>query len=289
MSRAVTFVKSLWSHPANRGGRVRALARAAVWQAYKRLTGRHYDLRLANGLRLRCYPDSTAASSVIYFGGRQDYAEHAFLDRYLRPGDRVLDIGANVGTYTLALAGRVGPAGHVDAFEPCGRTLDRLRENVALNGLTNVTVHAFALGDVNGKVRFTTGLDVTNHIAAGGDEAGSAEVDCRRLDDVTAGPYSFAKMDVEGAEPLVFAGAPRLLASGDPPVWQLEFRGSERETLASPQEFAGWLHDRGYDLAVYDPEAGRLVWDEPAWRDAYNVFAVARARRGEVEARLKGD
>jgi predicted methyltransferase len=80
---------------------------------------------------LLCYPRSNSASNVIYFTPYYDYDEMHFLQRYLRPGDVVIDAGANIGTYTLLAATCVGPTGQVIAFEPAPVAFARLRENVA--------------------------------------------------------------------------------------------------------------------------------------------------------------
>ena len=69
-------------------------------------------------MTLRCYPDSPSASAMIYCHDSPDFHEMNFIRRYLRAGDTFLDIGANIGVYSLLAASRVGPSGRVVAFEP---------------------------------------------------------------------------------------------------------------------------------------------------------------------------
>ena len=112
----------------------------------KRLTGRSRDIRVFGDLRLRCYPDSCGAGIMIYTNGWYDYDDMHFVHRYLRPGDAVIDVGANIGVYTLLAASVVGDQGKVVAFEPGRQSFARLQENVQLNGLHQVETRRAAVG-----------------------------------------------------------------------------------------------------------------------------------------------
>src|SRR4051794_16154979 len=93
----------VWNHPSNRGLRLKYLARFIRWSIHKRLTDRPIDVPFIDGLRFRCHHDSAAASAVMYFR-MPEYADALFVLRLLRPGDHFLDVGANVGLYTLLAA-----------------------------------------------------------------------------------------------------------------------------------------------------------------------------------------
>jgi FkbM family methyltransferase len=82
---------------------------------------------------------------------RQDYLRGL---RALCEGDRVVDIGANIGAFTVLAASKVGPSGRVFAFEPDPTTCERLRENVRLNRLENVVVENCAVGAAAGEATF---------------------------------------------------------------------------------------------------------------------------------------
>jgi FkbM family methyltransferase len=293
LGRRVALGRSIASrvvhHPANRHRPRRALARAMWWQARKRVWPRPVDVDF-EGFTLRCHPDSQSASNVWYFTPRFDPVEMTFLDRYLRPGDHVLDIGANIGTYTLFAAARVAPGGRITAFEPEPRNAGRLRENVAINHLEGrVDVHAVAVADRPGTVAFLADRDVSNGLAASDDPRGETiEVPAVRLDDVVeAHPgLAVAKLDVEGAEGLALDGARNLLAAGRPAVWiteviatQLRWFGTTTDDLV--EQFAA----HGYEPCSIDPVDGGLRWRAPVVKG--NVFFVARSAAAEVEARLQ--
>jgi FkbM family methyltransferase len=196
MSAVIQRLRYIWQHPANRDRRLASIARAVRWQVHKRLIGGSWEVQVPGGARIRCYPDSQSATLLLYCNGLYDYREMRFVRDYLRPGDRFLDIGANVGIYTLLGTLAVGPTGSVDAFEPVPATLQRLRENLRLNAVQNVHVHEAAVGAEAGMVLFEIGNDAMNHLAGetGTSESGASEtartleVNCVVLDDYLSDP-----------------------------------------------------------------------------------------------------
>ena len=285
---ALQLAKFIWTHPANRAHRIRSVARAVAWQLYKRATGRPWDLHPRGAYVLRCYPDSPAASMVLYAGGLPDYDEMLFMQHYLRPGDAFIDCGANIGTYTLYAASLVGTSGAVESFEPVPKAMCRLLENVALNGFGHVRMHEAVVGAENATVQFLFTRDCENRIQTANDGS-SPTLDrrCVRLDEeLPPKAYAMGKMDLEGAEPLAMQGAQRLLADANPPVWLLEYTDSMHAYGQRRHQFAKWLGQRGYDLALYDSAKRRLSFPPEPWNESCNLLAVSRLRRAEVEARL---
>src|SRR5262249_17858089 len=131
--------------------------------------------------------------------------------RYLRSGDVVVDVGANVGLYTLTGAVGVGPKGKVYAIEPNPRIAGYLAGNVELNGCNQVTIFNLAVGESDGTLALTdTGQDDQNRIVDG---ARGAPVRVVRLDSLPIRDAEIAllKVDVEGYEKFVLDGASGLL------------------------------------------------------------------------------
>ncbi|HEU4868343.1 MAG TPA: hypothetical protein VFV09_11510, partial [Actinomycetota bacterium] len=108
-------LRQIWTHPENRNRRARALAGYFGWQAWERTVRRPVTVKLTGGIKVRCHPHSPIASAVIYYG-LADPAEMRFVLGYLQPGDTFVDVGANVGVYSL-LAASV-PDVRVLALEP---------------------------------------------------------------------------------------------------------------------------------------------------------------------------
>lgn len=211
---------------------------------------------------------------------------------YLRRGDGFVDIGANIGTYTIYAASLIGRNGTVESFEPDKVSASRLRENIALNKLTFVRVHEVAVGDVKGFIRLTSEKDTKNHIVLGAAESSDnlRTVSCIRLDDeLTRGQYAMGKMDVEGAELLALQGAERMLAEANPPVWLLEVNGLLRRYGFSEVELRDWLNTHDYDLVSYEPDTRELCWSNEPWKKRPNLLALARSAKNKVLERIKSD
>lgn len=246
----------VWTHPENRRRRCRAMAVLLIWQAWERVVGAPWTIRFVGGLRLRVYPHSPGATLVLYSGFAES-RDMRFVLSFLRPGDTFIDVGANVGVYTL-IASSV-PDVDVHAFEPSPEAAERLAENIRINALDGrVTVHRAAVGAHDGRTFLTQDSGPMNRIT-GPATRGACAVQLVRLDTVLRDrPRSVAalKVDVEGYERDVLAGAAALLAE-DRPALIIEGDFSRVEDLLLP------LGYRSYD---YDPPA--------------NAVTVSRSRRG---------
>jgi FkbM family methyltransferase len=165
-----------------------------------------------DGLRLRI-PGSLAIRASVLAG---NVRMRAIVDRFVRPGDTVIDVGANIGAIAAYAAARVGSAGRVIALEPARDNLAVLRENVALNHLSNVTIVEAAAGRRHETRHFYQRGDVSavNSLypdSCYGAVTAVSKVEVLPLDDLVDGPAALVKIDVEGAELDVIAGMPQLL------------------------------------------------------------------------------
>jgi FkbM family methyltransferase len=130
-------------------------------------------------------------------------------------GSLCLDIGAHIGVSAITIAA-LRPDVRVVAFEPMPLAQTRLRQNLAANAITNVDVVEAAVADFAGTVSFNDNGPWS--VATFGTVACKAV----RLDDLDLGTPAFIKIDVEGFEPNVLAGARRLIAEAQP-LMLLEF------------------------------------------------------------------
>lgn len=183
------------------------------------------------------YRNDTAVGAVLDRHGEFGEAAHTLLLPLIAEGDTVLDVGANIGTSTVAFAHRVGPHGKVFAFEPQQAVYNVLCANLALNGLRNVTPYPYAVGRQSG----TAFLPVVDYAVSGnygavalaGQETPEA-VGIVPLDQLSFPRCALLKVDVEGAENDVVQGA-RGLIERDRPLVYVEFNDtpSNREMLAT--------------------------------------------------------
>jgi FkbM family methyltransferase len=226
---------------------VRALLTFVAWQLWKRTTRRAITATYWRGLKVRVHPDSKSAGLALYTG-LPEYDEMLFAERFLKPGDVVIDVGANIGLYSLLAASKTG-SGRVVALEPHPVAAGRLRENVALNKIQNVQVHAEAAGAEAGSAQLTANLDTVNHIVSGSAATGTISVPVRTLDSLVdpGERVALVKLDAEGFESAVLAGAGRLLNEQAVTAWIVEVRGhggrygSDDQTVMERFERFGYL------------------------------------------------
>jgi FkbM family methyltransferase len=268
---AKAVIRFVWEHPANAGQRPRALLRVAGYQVRARVLRRRAIAKLGEHSRLWVDLHRTAASKVIY-ANPPDLPEMQVWRQVLRGGDLFLDVGANVGTYTI-WAAECGA--EVIALEPAADTYRLLRENVALNGYQVTTIQA-AAGAECGTARFTAGLDAVNRL----DPAGPVETRLVTIDSLIGGRYvAGMKVDVEGSEIDVLQGCVQALAERRIGLIQLEWNAVPHRVLgADRRPVADLLARHGYRLfrpdphgclvPVADPGFGADVFARPAGRDA---------------------
>jgi len=156
--------------------------------------------------------------STIIKDGAYEWAETALLPNFVKRGSVAIDVGANIGYYSLLLSRLVGPKGHVYAFEPLPANFDRLKVNIEIN-VDNVTAYNMALGDAPkvSKYRFnpSTNIDIPNlggwSMVGTESDDGNIVVESMTLDDFVRQRaiqnIQFLKIDVEGFELQVLKGA----------------------------------------------------------------------------------
>ena len=187
---------------------------------------------------------------LYYFGVWEPRMARA-LSRRLRPGDVCLDIGANIGWYTLLMSRLVGEGGAVHAFEPDPAAYARLADHVALNRATNVVVNHGALGREEGEVTFyaTPESIYSSMYDLGFRGSRRISVPCQTVDSYVAHRgierLDFIKCDVEGAELEVLQGAESTLRRLRPTM-QLEVNpATARAAGGSTQSILEWLSALG--------------------------------------------
>jgi FkbM family methyltransferase len=138
----------------------------------------------------------------------------------VKPGDCVIDVGANIGAYTKFLSDWVGPNGSVHSFEPIPETFSYLRNNVRKFGMGNVFAHNAAVSSQSGTVAMH--VPNGNFYRAMITPSGDHTVQLVRLDDQSyAWRVAFIKCDAERHEAEVIEGALGIIAR-DHPIWLIE-------------------------------------------------------------------
>jgi FkbM family methyltransferase len=278
MTSIIRRARVLLNDPDFRVHPVRALTRRIRWQCHWFL----YPARpvvVANwhsGLSIEL-PNSAAAAQVFY---RQysSLANVQALMQFISAGMTVLDVGAHAGEYTLIAALLAGASGRVHAIEPQPVLVEQIRRNVARNALTNVDVHAIALGDYNGTANFSAdALSLGGWVSA---SSGTSTVRCTTLDqfetDHRLQNVSFIKLDAAGNEAAVLAGGSRFLAAHRPTILaKLYSPGVTRMRFGHDisAKTLRVLEDMGYQLKVLLEGQSDLSGTGVSSADVQSLFA----------------
>lgn len=226
------------NHPLNRNRKLNALYRWVAWQVRSRSARDDVAVPFANGLTVYGRSGMTGAASTAYVG-LNEFDDMALVVHALRPGDLFLDVGANLGLYSLLAAGAAGA--HVIAYEPMPATSALLKSNVHRNGLDGlVSVVTEAVGREQGSVELTsTGNDVTSRVATDREDADQRSLMTTLDASVGSRTPTFLKVDVEGFEGAVLEGAANILAHPT-----LQFALIEVNTNAERYGYSGqWIVD----------------------------------------------
>jgi FkbM family methyltransferase len=270
-------------HPLNRDRPLTALVNYARWQIGSRLVPGQVVVPFVTPTRLLVTPGMTGATQNIYCG-LQEFEEMALLLHTLRPGDLFVDVGANIGSYTILAAGAAGA--DCIAFEPVRQTFDHLQANVRINDLqSRVRAHNIGIAASRGTLVFTSSLDTVNHVLSSGETCEQQErIPVQSLDDALSGsePPTFIKIDVEGFETEVIRGARTTLKSRSLLVIVVELNGSGQKYGYDEMQLHESLRDSGFQSVRYDPFARALTSDaSPPRFDGNRIYCRDPDRLGE--------
>ena len=220
--------------------------------------------------------------------------------RILQPGMGVLDIGANIGFFTMLSAALVGPGGHVLAIEPNGRNVRLLEASRRVNGFSQVTVAQLAAGAETGVLSLHRSHSNGTASQPGADIAallGAETVGCVRPDALVTAErrIDLIKVDVEGAEYLALSGCSAIIRR-DRPALISEFSPGLMPGISgiSGPAYLAWLVGQGYALSLVMPDGGLQPEDAEGVMAAYvqrntdHVDILALAQAGAADDRELG-
>lgn len=245
-------------------------------------TGPLRRVRAKRGEFLVLAGDSVGIGALLAYYGEFCDREIELICTLVRPGDVVVEVGANIGTHTVPIARRLGPRGRLVAFEAQPVVAELLEANLALNDIGWVEVLLAAAGSAAGAIPMPV-VDYRQVRNAGGVTLVGARsdgvVEMRRVDDLDLTP-ALIKIDVEGMELDVLRGAASTIAAGRPLIYVENNPTPAEDSIAVIE----WLRERGYDLywdvrSLHDPDNFRGQ-TQPFFIDGYssNILAVPNGR-----------
>lgn len=241
------------NHPLNRDHKLGSLIRFAKWQLGSRLVPGEIVYDWVNGSRFLVKLGETGLTGNIYTG-LHEFPDMAFLLHALREEDLFVDVGANVGSYTILGCSAVGARGI--AYEPVPSTFNRLVENMRLNHLDGkVRCMNKGVGIGQGSIAFTSENDTTNHALASDEHAyNTINVEMTSLDvDLRGESPTLLKIDVEGYETPVLEGAHEVLGNKGLHSVILELNGSGSHYGYDESRILDLMFDHGFKIFSYDP------------------------------------
>lgn len=279
ISKVVGALRAAANHPVNRHRKLKAVLEYGFVQVATRLVPGEICVEFPNHTRLLVSPQMKGAAHYIT-PRLCEFEDMSFVMHFLRAGELFVDVGANIGAFTVMAAGVAGA--RVLAFEASPDTFEMLARNIRLNGFDDrvKAVHA-AAGRSEGTTQFSIGLGTENYVTNGAAAGNSVTVKMTTLDKELAGnPPDLLKVDVEGFETEVFAGATSTLRNP-----KLKAIIVERDNLGARYGFDEEpLHREirqcGFTGCNYDPFKRRLF---EVGEDVRNIIYVRNAATaGEI-------
>jgi FkbM family methyltransferase len=283
--KLLQILKFIVSHPLNRGNRIKSIFRFVCWQLGTRLWKDAIAINFVNNTRLLVTRGMTGATGNVYTG-LHEFEDMAFLLHLLRENDGFVDVGANVGSYTVLAGGAIGA--QCISIEPIPDTFCHLVDNINLNGMgATVSALNIGVGEKNGVIRFTSGLDTVNHVATDLDlgTGETIEVPIKKLDDVLeVFEPLLIKIDVEGFETNVIAGADKVLSRKSLLGVIMELNGSGNRYGFDEEKLHEVMLDFGFKPFTYAPFKRELVHLDGRNENSGNTLYIRNIE--EVVSRL---
>lgn len=247
------------NHPLNQKSKIKTLLRLLWWKVNQLTFQLPALVELVPGRKIICYPDSSSGGLIIY-KRLFDYEEMTYLLEHLKKESIFIDIGANIGDYSL-IASSIITKRTIHTFEPFQSVLMRLKENIVLNNIDNIAVHEEVVSDKDGYEYFDFESESeVNHITYTKTKA-SSRLKCIKLDTFAKSEklefIDFLKIDVEGAEMKVLKGARHLLKEQKIKTMLLELNKNNQVFGTNNLEIINYLRRLGYKM--YQIKKGKLT------------------------------
>jgi len=216
----------------------------------------------------------TIDSSMLFMKGVYEPLITELFKKEIKKGDVVLDIGANIGYYTLIFAKFIGEEGKVFAFEPEPSNFALLKKNIKTNGYQNVTLEEKVISNKNGKIKLYISEESNGLHRIYGLEDGwkSIEVESIRLDDYFKGyngKIDWIKIDIEGGEWAAFQGMSLLLEKNKNLKIVTEFSPCFlKEFGINPEEYLRLLQKYGFTIYNLNEENKKI--------EVYNITELLK-------------
>ena len=251
-------ISNILNHPFNRQHKLKAFQRFIKWQLASKILNYPVIVPFTDKTWLIIKKGMTGATGN-YYCGLHDFEDMVFLMHFLRKEDLFIDVGANIGSYTILSSGHVGA--NTISVEPVPSTFKNLMNNIAINHiLPKVKPLNIALGHEKTELLITSTYDTINNIKYK-EEEGTVKVTVDTLDNIIEPDHSniLLKIDVEGFEAAVLKGSNKLLSNPAVKAIIMELNGLGEQYGFDEKEMHHFLLQQGFNTYSYSPYERKLT------------------------------
>jgi len=248
-----SIIKFIINHPLTKENKFSALIRFARWQIAARLLAKKIIIPWVQDACFIAKIGETGLTGNLYTGF-MEYDDMLFLLHALNNDDTFVDVGANVGAFTI-LASKVVKAKSI-SFEPLPETFDRLIDQIQINRLNeSVSLRNKGVGENSGTLYFTNNKNDMNKVSIAGNVDYTTEIPMTTLDNELDNTTNyFLKIDVEGFEYHVIMGGLKILSSQNIIAIIIELNGSGEEFGYSNQDIHNRIISLNFKPVSYNPQ-----------------------------------
>lgn len=287
--RYLIFLISVLNHPTNKNHQLKTMMRIIWWKINTMFFHLPCFIELAPGIKCICYPHNSHYSTLVVYNTFPEYGEMMFVKNILRSDDVFIDIGANIGAFSLLAASKI-TNGKIYAFEPSPHILPILKQNIALNNkFDRIEIEKVAASDKEGNINFDISETPDyNHIVS------SNEVKRKSINILTKtidfflkrkniSHVKLIKIDVEGAEMIVLKGMQKSLQQRKVDALIIEVNKLSFARFGfSVKDMRGYLEDFGYNLYMFN-NTYELVKFEEQKNKGWNLIALNKYKEKYIK------
>jgi FkbM family methyltransferase len=273
MKTIIMILKFLYSHPLGSKNKLYVTGRFLWWQIISRLSNSNHVFDWVNNTKISLKRGQTGLTGNLYTGF-MEFDDMVFLLHFLKESDHFVDIGANVGAYTLLASGVIGVK--TDAYEPINSTLEIFREQLTVNKLEKlVNIYQIGIGKSKEETKFTNNSNTTNHVVFSDLDSNYELIKIESLDDrYNLDVNTVVKIDVEGYESLVIEGGERFFSSDKLLAVIIELNGLGRNYGREDIDIHEKLISCGFKSIKYNAFTREIVQTTIFDQDGENTIYV---------------
>lgn len=276
-------IQYIFNNPFNKSSKINLFLKILWWKLNKFYFKLPVIVQLYPEIKCICYPNNSHFGTLVLYTTFPEYSEMMMVHKLLKVDDIFLDVGANIGVYSLIAASKI-TSGKIYAFEPSIKSLPNLYENISLNQINNkVRVVEKVVSDKDGSLDFDiSDASDYNHISCSDSGKDIIKLPSITLDNFISknkiSHIKLIKIDVEGTELLVLKGLKESLKSKLVDVLIVEVsEGTSKRFAFSPADVFKFLEEYGFNLFYFDPKY-KLKKFGKTLEGNWNIIAIHKSK-----------